>query len=396
MPATLQSAVPSESEGRAAFRRELFARGGETAPKCYQCGTCSAVCDLAPEGEPFPRRQMLEAQWGLGDRLAVDPAVWLCHQCNDCSVRCPRDAKPGDVMQSIRALSVERLAIPAAVGKLVGNARATWPILIGVPLLIWIVLLALTNPNGLGVPAYPDAEHIGEADGPGYHVFLNKNHIYGVMFPTVILVCLALFASGKRFWNLLGTGATRSGSFVSHLVPVVKEILFHNRFGQCESAKPRRWAHFALMWGFIGATATTTLVAIALYVIGNDLPLGQAHPFKLIGNFSALLLLYGCGALAWNRLTDAKNAGKSSAFDLYLLGVIGLVTVSGVLIEVLRLVHTDTESLGGLFYIGCWLYIVHMAAVVSLFLTVPYSKFAHILYRTLAMVHERMTGTATT
>jgi len=386
MPATLRS-----DAGAATFRRELFARGGETALRCYQCGTCSAVCDLAPEGAPFPRRQMLEAQWGLGDRLAADPAVWLCHQCNDCSVRCPRDAKPGDVMQSLRSLTVERLAAPAAIGKLVAKAGVTWPILIGLPTLLWVVLLALTNPNGVGVPEYPSPDHIGAAHGPGYHVFLNKNHIYGVMFPTLVLVCLAMYVGGKRFWNLLGTGAVRSGSFFSHLVPVVREILTHGRFGKCGSAKPRQWAHFALVWGFIGATATTTLVAIALYVLGNDLPLSQAHPFKLIGNFSALLLLYGCGALAWNRLTFAKNAGRSTAFDVYLLALIGLVTVSGVLAELLRLMHTDQESLGGLFYLGCWLYIVHMGAVVSLFLTAPYSKLAHLLYRTLAMVHERMT-----
>ena len=36
------------------------------------------------------------------------------------------------------------------------------------------------------------------------------------------------------------------------------------------------------------------------------------------------------------------------------------------------------------------LYIVHLGVVMTLFLTFPYSKFAHLLYRTLAMVHERM------
>ncbi len=28
------------------------------------------------------------------DQLMGDPGVWLCHQCNDCSVRCPRDVEP--------------------------------------------------------------------------------------------------------------------------------------------------------------------------------------------------------------------------------------------------------------------------------------------------------------
>ena len=66
---------------------------------------------------------MLLAQWGLVDQLAGDPAVWLCHQCADCSERCPRDAKPGDVLQGLRAAVIRALAFPGFAGSLVGNAR---------------------------------------------------------------------------------------------------------------------------------------------------------------------------------------------------------------------------------------------------------------------------------
>ena len=73
-----------------AFRKELMARGGRTVTRCYQCATCSSVCDLAPADAPFPRAQMLDAQWGLEEKVVYNPAVWLCHQCNDCTTRCPR------------------------------------------------------------------------------------------------------------------------------------------------------------------------------------------------------------------------------------------------------------------------------------------------------------------
>ena len=127
------------------LRGEFFDRGGENAAKCYQCATCSSVCELAPANAPFPRRQVLLAQWGLFDQLMGDPAVWLCHQCNDCSVRCPRDVAPGDVMASLRAMVVEKLAFPTFLGSLVGNVKKTWPILVFGPILFWAILLGVTT-----------------------------------------------------------------------------------------------------------------------------------------------------------------------------------------------------------------------------------------------------------
>ena len=119
-----------------AIRVELARRGAADASRCMQCATCSAVCDLAAaSGTIFPRLQVLHAQWGLVDRLAADPAVWLCHGCNDCSVRCPRDARPADTMSAIRSLVIEHLGSPRFLGRLVGRASATWPLLAGVPIL---------------------------------------------------------------------------------------------------------------------------------------------------------------------------------------------------------------------------------------------------------------------
>ena len=228
----------------AEFRDELARRGGDAAARCYQCATCSSVCQLAPEDGPFPRRQMLKAQWGLGDQLVNDPAVWLCHQCNDCTVRCPRDAKPGDVMQTVRSLMVEKLAVPAFMGRLVAKAGSTWPLLLGAPFLFWVLVLYAVT--GLQIPA-----EIKEYKDVVPHWLL-----YTVFFPVAGLVTLAIFPSGLRFWNLLGSSGQRSGSFVANLIPVLIEISTHKRFASCDAAASRRWGHFALLWGFVGAAVT--------------------------------------------------------------------------------------------------------------------------------------------
>ncbi len=79
-----------------------------------------------------------------------------------------------------------------------------------------------------------------------------------------------------------------------------------------------------------------------------------------------------------------RSAGASSAFDTYFLGLVVLVVLTGTAVELVRLAGDAS--------LGLTLYILHLGVVMSLFLTFPYSKFAHMLYRTLALVHARMTG----
>jgi len=354
------------------FRRKLRERGGATASRCFQCATCSAVCELAPKGAPFPRRQMVLGQWGLEDQLVADPALWLCHQCNDCTERCPRDARPGDVMGVLRSLAIEALAAPRFLGEWVGNAGKTWPLLLGIPILFWVGLLYAWH--GLTIPEPPLV----------YHEFVPHPSIYVVYTAASIWACVAFAIGGMRFWELSGRGANRQGSFWSHLMPALIDIATHKKFASCGPAKPRRWGHFALLWGFVAAAVASGIIIIAMYGMGEELPLPQLHPAKLIGNLGAVLLVVGGVILLRNRLEDAKGTGQTNAFDAFFLVVVLVVVTTGVLSELGRLFFEPA--------LACSVYVVHLGAVLCLFLTAPYSKFAHLLYRTLAMVHERMTA----
>jgi len=356
-------------------RQGLEKRGGGSLGRCYQCATCTSVCELATQDTAFPRRQMLWAQWGLADRLLSDPAIWLCHQCNDCSVRCPRDAKPGDVMQAARSLAVEQWSAPRFIGKLVAKAAYTWPLLIGLPILFWVLLLHQTV--GLEAPGQLLA----------YEQFVPHSLIYAVYFTTAALVLLAITASGRRMWRLLGQNAPRAGSFFGHLGGALAEVASHKRFGSCGAARSRKWAHFFLVWGFVGAALASALLIVEMYGFGSSLPLEQAHPVKILANISAAFLVLGGGWLLVNRFRGSEHTGTSTAFDTFFLAVVLLVIYTGVLIEVYRLAGTDPQ-------IACGVYVVHLGVVLCLFLTFPFSKFAHLVYRTLAMVHERMAADA--
>jgi len=392
------------------FRKRLRERGGESAARCYQCATCTSVCDLTTEGSLFPRTQMLKSQWGLADDLAGDPGVWLCHQCNDCTARGPRDAKPGDVLQTVRSLAIEELSVPRAVGRLVGNAGRTWPLLVGLPILLWIAIIFMDN--GFAVPertnmkiihagadlslvdtAYAQDEHAADAHHGVQHVEGNETrlvyeelvphkYIYVVFSTAFFLALFAVLASGARFWKLIGRSGDRKGSFLGAFVPVFGEIATHKRFGSCETSSSRKWAHFCVLWGFLGAAFASGLLVISLYVTKDPLPLEQTHPYKIIGNISMVLLIVGGLWLFFNRLGDSTKTGESKAYDTFFLSIVLAVILTGALTQLGAFVFPPV--------VASIIYVVHLGTILTMFLTVPFSKFAHMVYRTLAMVHERM------
>jgi quinone-modifying oxidoreductase subunit QmoC len=358
------------SPGRS-FREEILRRGGGDAVRCYQCATCSSVCDLATSEMAFPRRQILWAQWGLADRLLADPAIWLCHQCNDCTARCPRDARPGDTLQAIRSLAIERLGAPRFMARLVGRAGATWPLLLGLPVLFWALFIQATG--GFARATVPLS----------YTHVVPTWMIYAVFLPAGAFALAAAAVGARRSWAAWGRGATRSGGLLRGLWGAAGDILGHRRFGICGAARPRRLAHFLLLWGFAGALLTTTFLGVAMDGLGVKTPLPQIHPIKILGNASAVLLAVGVVWLLASRLANPRAAGASRSFDSFFLALVVLLVFSGIGAELGRLLLPAGPALA--------LYVLHLGMVLALFLTFPFSKFAHALYRTLAMAHERLT-----
>ena len=353
------------------FRTELARLGAADVSRCMQCATCSSVCDLAQaSGTIFPRRQILHAHWGLVDQLAADPAVWLCHGCNDCSVRCPRDAHPADAMSAIRALVIEHVGTPRFLARLVGRAGATWPILIGAPVLFWALYIGAVS--GFAPRRLPLA----------YSDFVPQWMIYSVFIPAALFAVAASFVGAQRTWRAWGAAAGRQGSLLSGLARIVVDVLDHRRFAACRAAAPRRSGHLLLLFGFLGALLTTSALGVLMDVLGVKTPLPWTHPIKLLGNASAILLVAGTVSLVLTRIGGAAKVGRSIAFDSFFLSLVAAVVASGIGAELARVALAPSVALA--------VYVLHLGTVLSLFLTFPFSKFAHALYRTLAMAHERL------
>jgi quinone-modifying oxidoreductase subunit QmoC len=94
--------------------------------------------------------------------------------------------------------------------------------------------------------------------------------------------------------------------------------------------------------------------------------------------------MIGAGLMIANRM---KKEDQVSAFkDWYLLGLVVGLGVSGLLTELLRL--------GGLFNAMALIYWVHLVLVWALFAYTPFSKLAHLVYRTVAMAYQEYSGRA--
>jgi quinone-modifying oxidoreductase, subunit QmoC len=352
----MTQAIPIQPD--TAFLRRVMAAGGGDLKKCYQCATCSVACELSDEEVSFPRRQMLAAQWGLKDRLMADPAIWLCHHCGKCSDLCPRGARPGDVMGALRSEAIRHFAFPQALGRLAGNPKAL-PLLFLLPALI-LTAIMLWAPKQAPVPEMEFAD-------------LFPIPIMEALFFAVSGIALIAFVTAlRRFGRALRDAGETVGGY---LRPTLVEIGNHQRFGLCEDSG-MRLGHLLTFWGFMGLGVVGTLAGVGSMTGLLRTPLSLIHPIKVFANLMAATSLVGVVLLMLDRLRGKTTRSRGAYFDWFFLGTLAGVLLTGIVSQILRLAQT-----GAMYPV----YFVHLVLVLGLMLYAPYSKFAHLAYRTMAL-----------
>jgi quinone-modifying oxidoreductase subunit QmoC len=344
-----------------AFLRDVMAAGGGDLKKCYQCASCSVVCELSPEESPFPRKQMIQAQWGLKDRLLGDPAVWLCHNCGECTTQCPRGAHPSEVLGALRNVAIQNFAFPRFMGRLVASRQAL-PLLFLLPSLIFLAI-AQWAPKGHPTPRLEFA-----------NVF--PIPVLEALFFTVSGLVLLAFGVGVGRCVLASKAAGSTGNIVRGLIPALKEIMTHERFWNCGKWN-WSWGHLLTLWGFVGLGIVGTVTGMGTMLGVLRTPLALTSGLKIFANVCAVVILYGGVVLLFERVRDPLKRAASTYFDWFFLLTLVGVALTGVLSELSRLAH-----------LAAWMYpiyFVHLVLIFALFLYAPYSKFAHLAYRTVAV-----------
>ena len=283
-------------------------------------------------------------------------------------------------------LPIIEYATPKALARMVSDPKKL-PILLAIPAVIFLVVGLLLKVVGVHWLNFaPDGDHLWQAD------FIGNYLVDIIMIPT-FFGSVTVFALGlKRFIadmhkNALAEGKTNKekidpAGFIQALIKIVPRILKHQRFNECGENKERSTAHMMVLFAFIGLFVVTNCFFAAEWIFHIEGPYQQINPVKWLGNLSGIALVLGGLLLMKNRLS--KKDQTSSYWDWYLIGLVLGLGITGLL--------TQMHRLGGLHNVAAFIYFLHLIFIWSLFAYTPFSKLAHIAYRTVAMAYQEYSG----
>jgi citrate/tricarballylate utilization protein len=301
----------------------------------------------------------------------------LCHQCGSCYTDC-QYSPPHEfavnvpaALARVRHDSYDDYARPRILGALFEHNG------------LWIASIAALSVAAFiaGFVWWRDPSVLfGLHAGNFYRLMPHKQMVWLFGGVTAYAV-LAMTFSVRAFWrDIRGGEAGRSAPKAMHDAATLRYLGGGGGGCTSESEKPsrlRRVFHHFTFYGFLLCFASTSVATIYHYVFNWKAPYPLLSAPVVLGILGGLGLLIGpVGLFMLKRkraaiLTDQRPLGMDTAFLAMLL----LVSATGFLLMLLR----DTQSMG-------LLLALHLGVVFGLFLTLPYGKFVHGLYRFAALM----------
>jgi len=356
----------------------LVAEGQRMASICNACRYCEGYCAVFPSIE----RRLSFAESDLA-YLAN-----LCHNCGSCYYAC-QYAPPHEfnlnlprLLADVRIETYKKYAWPDPLARLFerGGVIASG-VLVACMALLLLALMLLNDSSAL-FAAHPDSE------GAFYAVISHRTMAwsFGLVFAFVVV---ALFVGAVRFWRDTEEkmGDLVSPGPVAQSIGDVLQLKYLGGGGDgCtypdeRPSHARRWFHHFTFYGFMLCFAATCVATVYHYALGRPAP----YPFwsapVVLGTLGGIGLLIGPAGLLWlrRRRDPALAASRDGGMDVAFLLLLFLTALSGLALLV-------TRELPGMALVLA----VHLAIVMALFLTLPYGKFVHAVYRFAALVRYHL------
>lgn len=335
---------------------------------CNACRYCEGFCAVFP---------------AMTRRLQFDAAdahflANLCHQCGACLHAC-QYAPPHEfavnvprAMAQVRARTYADHAWPAPLGRLYQRNGLTLGLALTAGLALFL-MLAAARTGSLWGPA---------PAGSFYAIFPHGTMV-SLFAPVFLFAVLALGLGLRRFWRESTPGPASAPALAEATRDVLTLRYLDGGHGQgCNNADDaftlaRRRFHHLTFYGFMLCFAATTVATLYHYLLGWSAPYAPTSLPKLLGIAGGVSLMVGTAGLWWlNQRRHALQVDPAQRpMDRAFIALLFLVALSGLALMALKGTPALAVTL-------C----VHLGAVMALFATMPYGKFAHGVYRAAALL----------
>ncbi|WP_315737775.1 tricarballylate utilization 4Fe-4S protein TcuB [Bradyrhizobium sp. SZCCHNR1093] len=354
-------------------RSEALTEADRLMTICNSCRYCEGLCAV------FPAMEMRRAFTG-GD---LNYLANLCHACGACYVDCqfspPHefDVRVPSVLTRVRHESYADYAWPRALAPLFRRNG------LAVSLIAVISMAAFV----LGFVAFNDpAALFASRHGLGSFYALMPHNTMALLFGAAFLwAIIAIIMGARAFWNDIGEPSstlTRSRPLLRAVRDAGSLRYLDGGGVGCynEDERPRdtrRFYHHLTFWGFVLCFASTSVATLYHYLLHRDAPYPLWDLPVVLGTLGGIGIVVGPLGLyaAKRRREPAMMDGGSRGMDVAFLAMLVLTGATGLALLVLR----ETSTMGVLLA-------VHLGAVFAIFITMPYGKFVHGLYRFLALL----------
>lgn len=339
---------------------------------CNACRYCEGFCAVFPA---MTRR----LEFNQAD---IHYLANLCHNCGACLHACQYSAPHEFEVNVPKAMAKVRLdtyaeyAWPRVMGKLYQRNGMTLALASGAGLALFLCLTLLIMGNlFVTIPG-----------GNFYKIF--PHNTLALMFGAVFgFSVLALTIGVRRFWRNVSPVAAslpvRASATLEATANVAKLKYLDGGHGKgCNNADDqftlwRRRFHHLTFYGFMLCFAATGVATLFHYLLNWSAPYPIFSLPVMLGIVGGIGLLIGPAGLLWLNLrrNPAHGDENQKPMDRGFIALLFLVSTSGLALLALR----ETSALG-------LMLAIHLGLVMAFFLTMPYSKFAHGIFRSAALL----------